>query len=128
MALSQDGWFIQLSTSYGYGGNQMNEFKISTPAELREASGRSKEQLLEDALTLVKESFDENTSSLDWFDDGTVRVSLFRNSPNSLNVGKQIFIGIISDPLFPSKEFDRKLANFHWKLELFIDEFRLVQI
>ena len=108
--------------------DNINEFKIATPAELREANGRSKAKLLEEALTLVKESFDENANSLDWFDDGTVRVSLFQDIPNTLDVRKQSFIGIISDPLFPKKEFDRKLADFHWKLELFIDEFLLVEI
>lgn len=115
----------------GYGGRQMdniNEFKIATPAELREANGRSRDQLLEDALVLIKESFDENANSLDWFDDGSGRVSLFPDIPNTLNTRKQSFIGIISDPMFPTKEFNRKLADFHWKLELFIDEFRLVEI
>ena len=106
----------------------IDEFKLATPTELREANGRSKSQLLEEALTIVKAEFEKNSQKFTWNNDGTLIVPLFKSQSNELNVQEMAFRGIISDPMFSKAEFARKLADYHWKLELFINEFRLIEL
>ena len=80
-----------------------------------------KAKLLENALDTIQDIFNsKNYFIKDPSENEPIKLQLFISDGWAITMQdserKSAFSQILSDPLFPKDEFDKKLAQFNWKL------------